>query len=78
MRLGYARCSTDEQADALAAQVARLEAAGCERVVSELQSGRDDDRAGLAEVLALIHGGGVKELAITRADRLGRHAAFAD
>jgi DNA invertase Pin-like site-specific DNA recombinase len=78
MRLGYARCSTDEQADALAAQVARLEAAGCERVVSELQSGRDDDRAGLAEVLALIRGGGVKELAITRADRLGRHAAFAD
>jgi len=78
MRLGYARCSTDEQADALAAQVARLEGAGCERVVQELESGRNNDRPGLAEVVALVRSGRVRELVITRADRLGRDAAFAD
>lgn len=78
MRLGYARCSSDEQADALVAQVARLQAAGCERIVQEIQSGRDDDRPGLAEVVALVRSNRVTELLITRADRLGRHAAFAD
>lgn len=78
MRLGYARCSTDEQADALAAQVSRLQSAGCDQIIQELQSGRDDDRPGLAEVVALVRGGHITELLITRADRLGRHAAFAD
>lgn len=78
MRLGYARCSTDEQAEALAAQVARLEGAGCDVVVRELESGRNNDRPGLAEVVALVRAGRVAELLITRADRLGRDAAFAD
>lgn len=78
MRLGYARCSTDEQADALAAQVARLQSASCDRIVEELESGRSDDRPGLAEVVSLVRSGRVTELVITRADRLGRHAAFAD
>ena len=77
-RVGYARCSTDEQAEALAAQVARLAAAGCEPVVQELQSGRDNDRPGLLEVMAMVSRGQVDELIITRADRLGRDAAFAD
>lgn len=78
MRLGYARCSTDEQVGALAAQVARLEGAGCDLVVQELESGRNNDRPGLAEVVALVRAGRVQELLITRADRLGRDAAFAD
>ena len=78
MRLGYARCSTDEQAEALAAQVTRLEAAGCDRIVSELESGRHNDRPGLAEVIAAVRTGQADELLITRADRLGRDAAFAD
>lgn len=78
MRLGYARCSTDEQADALAAQVSRLQAAGCDQIIQELDSGRNDDRLGLAEVVALVRSGRVSELLITRADRLGRHAAFTD
>lgn len=78
MRLGYARCSTDEQAEALAAQVARLEGAGCDRIVSELESGRHNDRPGLAEVIAAVRAGQADELLITRADRLGRDAAFAD
>lgn len=78
LRLGYARCSTDEQADALAAQVARLEGAGCDRIISELESGRNNDRPGLLEAMALVARGQVAELLITRADRLGRDAAFAD
>jgi putative DNA-invertase from lambdoid prophage Rac len=77
-RVGYARCSTDEQAEALAAQVARLVAAGCDPVVQELLSGRDNDRPGLLEVMAMVARGQVAELIITRADRLGRDAAFAD
>ena len=76
--LGYARCSKDEQADALVAQVSRLEAAGCDRIISELQSGRDNDREGLLEVLAMVAGGHVAELLVTRVDRLGRDAAYAD
>ena len=78
MKLGYARVSKEEQADSLPAQVARLQAAGCDRIVQELESGRNDDRAGLAEVVAEVRAGRVAELVITRADRLGRNAAFAD
>jgi DNA invertase Pin-like site-specific DNA recombinase len=78
MRLGYARVSKEEQADSLPAQVARLKAAGCDRIVEELESGRVDDRPGLAEVILKVQAGCVKELVITRADRLGRNAAFAD
>jgi DNA invertase Pin-like site-specific DNA recombinase len=77
-RLGYARCSADEQAEALTAQVARLRGAGCDPVIQELQSGRDNDRPGLLEVMALVGRGQVDELVITRVDRLGRDAAFAD
>jgi DNA invertase Pin-like site-specific DNA recombinase len=76
--LGYARCSKDEQADALTAQVSRLKGAGCDRIISELQSGRDNDREGLLEVLAMVAGGHVAELLVTRVDRLGRDAAYAD
>jgi DNA invertase Pin-like site-specific DNA recombinase len=78
MRLGYARVSKEEQSDSLPAQVARLQGAGCDRIVEELESGRNDDRAGLAEVVAEVRAGKVVELVITRADRLGRNAAFAD
>jgi DNA invertase Pin-like site-specific DNA recombinase len=78
MKLGYARVSKEEQADSLPAQVARLQAAGCDRIVQEMESGRNDDRPGLAEVVAQVRTGKITELTITRADRLGRNAAFAD
>ena len=78
MRLGYARVSKEEQADSLPAQVARLQAAGCDRIVEELESGKVDARPGLAEVILEVRSGRVAELLITRADRLGRNAAFAD
>jgi len=78
MRLGYGRCSTDEQEEALQAQVARLQGAGCDRVITDLESGRSNDRDGLLEAMALIRAGEVAELVVTRLDRLGRDAAHTD
>lgn len=78
MRLGYGRASTDGQGEALQAQVVRLEQAGCDRVISELVSGLDNDRPGLLEAMALVKSGGVQELLVTRVDRLGRDAAYTD
>ena len=78
MRLGYARVSSDEQADALPAQVARLEAAGCDRILSDVESGLNDARAGLLEAMVLIRTGEAQELLVTRVDRLGRDAAYVD
>lgn len=78
MRLGYARCSRDEQASALEAQVARLQAAGCDRIIQELISGGNNDRPGVLELINLITRSKVTELLITRVDRLGRDAAFTD
>jgi site-specific DNA recombinase len=78
LQLGYARVSTDEQEGALQAQIARLETAGCQPIVSELISGRNNERPGLLEVIALVKAGRVSELVVTRVDRLGRDAAYAD
>lgn len=76
--VGYARVSTEEQADALPPQVSRLKAAGCDRVISDLESGRSNDRDGLLEVMALVRAGEVREVVVDRLDRLGRDATFAD
>lgn len=77
-RIGYARVSTGEQVEALDSQVARLQAAGCERVISDVESGRIDDRDGLLELMALVKSGRATEIVVTRVDRLGRHAAHTD
>jgi DNA invertase Pin-like site-specific DNA recombinase len=77
-RIGYARVSTDEQSDALEPQVGRLMAAGCQRVITDVESGKVDDRDGLVELLALVKARRVGEIVVTRVDRLGRHAAHAD
>jgi DNA invertase Pin-like site-specific DNA recombinase len=78
--LGYCRISTDgdDQDNAYQAQADRLTAAGCDRVIAERESGRKADREGLAEVMALVTSGNVKELVFTRVDRLGRDAAQTD
>lgn len=78
MKLGYARCSTEEQEGALQAQILRLEQAGCDTVISELVSGRKNDREGILEAAALVKAGKVRELVVTRVDRLGRDAANTD
>jgi site-specific DNA recombinase len=76
--IGYARVSKDDQADSLPAQVARLTAAGCSRVITDIESGRSSDRDGLLELMAMVRAGEVSELLLTRVDRLGRDAAYAD
>jgi DNA invertase Pin-like site-specific DNA recombinase len=76
--LGYARVSKDEQSDSLPAQVSRLHAAGCSRVITDIESGRNSDRDGLLEVMAAVRAGQVTELLVTRVDRLGRDAAYTD
>jgi DNA invertase Pin-like site-specific DNA recombinase len=76
--IGYARVSKDDQADSLPAQVSRLEAAGCSRVITDVETGRSTDRDGLLEVMAMVQAGQVSELLVTRVDRLGRDAAYTD
>ena len=76
--VGYARVSKDDQADSLPAQVSRLEAAGCSRVITDVETGRSTDRDGLLELMAMVRAGEASELLVTRVDRLGRDAAYTD
>lgn len=74
---GYARVSTTEQSedfDALKQQVARLEKAGAEIVLIDVESGRSNSRKQFNELLKLVNRGLVREVVITRIDRLGRSA----
>jgi DNA invertase Pin-like site-specific DNA recombinase len=66
--VGYARVSTNGQT--LDAQMAQLEAAGCERVFSEKISGARRDRAELNNLLASVSESDV--VLVTRLDRLAR------
>jgi DNA invertase Pin-like site-specific DNA recombinase len=68
MKIGYARVSTEDQN--LALQRDALNAAGCERVFEDKESGAKADRPGLAEARAFARPGDV--LVVWRLDRLGR------
>jgi DNA invertase Pin-like site-specific DNA recombinase len=65
---GYARVSTGGQS--LSAQLAELQAAGCEKVFKEKISGARSDRRQLARLIAVLTRGDV--LVVTRLDRLAR------
>jgi DNA invertase Pin-like site-specific DNA recombinase len=65
---GYARVSTNGQA--LDAQVAQLEAAGCARIFREKVSGAKTDRAELKKLLRALRNGDL--VLVTRLDRLAR------
>jgi DNA invertase Pin-like site-specific DNA recombinase len=67
---GYARVSTNGQD--LAAQEAKLMAAGCANVFKEKVSGAKTDRAELAKVIRRLEPNDV--LVVTRLDRLARSA----
>ncbi len=72
---GYARVSKAEQAeeyDALKQQIARLEKAGAAIVLVDIESGRSDSRKQFNELLKLVERGKVREIIVTRIDRLGR------
>lgn len=79
-RVGYVRVSTasGEQLAALENQRARIEAAGVDLVLQDIQSGRATDRDGYQQLLELIATGRAREVVITRVDRLGRDAADTD
>jgi DNA invertase Pin-like site-specific DNA recombinase len=68
MLIGYARVSTDEQT--LALQQDALKQAGCERQFTDIASGAQTDRPGLAEALDFVRPGDT--LVVWRLDRLGR------
>jgi DNA invertase Pin-like site-specific DNA recombinase len=65
---GYARVSTDGQS--LAAQIAELKSAKCDKIFQEKISGARSDRKQLARLIALLVKGDV--LVVTRLDRLAR------
>src|SRR3981189_296619 len=65
---GYARVSTDGQS--LAAQIAELKSAKCEKIFQEKISGARSDRKQLARLIAVLAKGDV--LVVTRLDRLAR------
>ena len=68
-RIGYARCSSEDQS--LDIQIERLRAEGCQPIRSEKVSGASrEGRTELAAVLDFIREG--DELVVVRADRLGR------
>ncbi|BAY29729.1 hypothetical protein NIES2107_15730 [Nostoc carneum NIES-2107] len=75
MIYGYARVSTVEQSleyDALKQQVNRLENAGAETVLIDVESGRSDKRKEFNKLLKFVQEGKVREIIVTRIDRLGR------
>lgn len=80
LRLGYIRVSTSsgEQLSALENQRARIQAAGVDEIIQDIQSGRETDRTGYQHLLEQISSRRVSELVITRIDRLGRDASDTD
>lgn len=76
MKIGYARVSTASQelyGQSLEAQIERLEAAGCEKVIQEVGSGANVQRAGYEELLSSLRKG--DEVVVTKLDRFGRSLA---
>lgn len=76
--VGYARVSTVEQSQnshALEQQIARLKSAGVELVLVDVESGREgkeSDRPNFQKMMNLVRRGLVKQIYITRLDRLSR------
>src|SRR4051794_38726481 len=68
MLIGYARVSTGDQT--LDLQTDALNAAGCDRVFTDILSGVKAERPGLAEAIDYVRAGDT--LVVWRLDRLGR------
>jgi DNA invertase Pin-like site-specific DNA recombinase len=73
--VGYCRVSSREQAEetnALEQQKARLIAAGATEIFVDVQSGTDDARPKLKELMDLVASGQVNKVIATRIDRVAR------
>ncbi|BCH05698.1 recombinase (plasmid) [Mesorhizobium sp. 131-2-5] len=68
MKYGYARVSTEAQD--LAAQIERLQTAGCEKIFFEKRSGKDADRPRLQRLLRSLRPGDVVYAVVS--DRMAR------
>ena len=75
MRVGYARVSTRQQADteALEQQINRLEKAGAQKILYDIESGRKDSRKNFKQLINFAKSGVATEIVVTRLDRLGRN-----
>lgn len=74
MRIGYARVSTTHatQDASILGQQQQLEAAGCDRVISERLSAFSGTRPGWQELWALVAGGQIEEVVVVDQSRLSR------
>lgn len=70
MKIGYARVSTDGQT--FDAQIASLEAAGCEKIFTEVASGAKRDRPVLADVMEYLRPHAGDTLVVYKLDRVAR------
>ncbi len=68
MKIGYARVSTEEQS--LEQQVIALQAAGCQEIYQEKESGGKDDRPEFIKMMGRLTAGDV--VTVYKLDRLGR------
>ncbi|MEO1433808.1 MAG: fdxN element excision recombinase XisF [Cyanobacteria bacterium J06633_8] len=72
MRVGYVRVSTGEQEEALIQQTERIKKAGVSIIFSDVKSGRSNDRKEFNKLLEACQKGDIREIVITRIDRLAR------
>src|SRR4051794_28420491 len=68
MLIGYARVSTTDQT--LALQQDALQKAGCTKIFTDIASGAQAERKGLAEAISYVRAGDI--LVVWKLDRLGR------
>ena len=74
--IAYARVSTDsgEQLSALRSQLSWLQDQKCDRILQDVESGLNPQRAGYQELLQAVKAGRVSAVVATQASRLGRDA----
>jgi DNA invertase Pin-like site-specific DNA recombinase len=76
--IGYARVSTREQANdsnALEQQIARLNSEGITEILTDVESGKSEDRKAFQHLMELVKSKQVDKVVLTRLDRFGRKTA---